>query len=115
VSGSARRVLHLDRVAIDATPPDELVRRIFDHDAVVVWSPPLLDLRGEVCPFTFVRTKLRLEEMQAGDRLRVLVDHEPASRNVPRSAREWGQAVLHVGPIGGGVWEILIQKGETSR
>ena len=55
-----------------------------------------LDLRGEVCPYTFVRTKLRLEELPSGEILRVLVDHEPASRNIPRSATAWGQKVLGV-------------------
>jgi tRNA 2-thiouridine synthesizing protein A len=68
-----------------------------------------LDLRGEVCPFTFVRVKLRLEELPAGARLRVLLDHEPASRNVPRSLREWGQKVLAVGgerPL----WIVEVEK-----
>lgn len=53
-------------------------------------------MRGEVCPFTFVRTKLALEAVPIGGALRVLVDHEPAVRNIPRSATEWGQAVLGV-------------------
>ena len=109
-----RRLLHLDRASIDATPPDQLVEQIFAHDAVVVWGDvPVLDLRGEICPYTFVRTKLRLEEMTAGARLRVLVDHEPASRNVPRSAREWGQTILHVGPAGAGLWQILLERVTT--
>lgn len=69
-----------------------------------------LDLRGEVCPFTFVRTRLRLEEMALGARLRVLVDHEPAARNIPRSAREWGQEVTAAGPAGDGLWTIDIVK-----
>lgn len=68
-----------------------------------------LDLRGEVCPFTFVRTKLRLEELPAGDVLRVLVDHEPASRNIPRSATAWGQKVLGVEPADAG-WVVTIQR-----
>ena len=69
-----------------------------------------LDLRGEVCPFTFVRTKLRLEELPAGDVLRVLVDHEPASRNIPRSAAAWGQKVLGVAPGGDRLWVVLIER-----
>lgn len=69
-----------------------------------------LDLSGEVCPFTFVRTKLKLEELPPGARLRVVVDHEPATRNVPRSVTEWGQAVLAVEPDGAGRWAILIEK-----
>ena len=34
-----------------------------------------LDIRGEVCPYTFVKTRLALEEMQPGQVLRVLVDY----------------------------------------
>ena len=74
----------------------------------------LLDLRGEVCPFTFVRTKLRLEELPAGARLRIVVDHEPASRNVPRSLREWGQAVVSVASTGDGAWSIDVVKTPES-
>jgi tRNA 2-thiouridine synthesizing protein A len=69
-----------------------------------------LSLRGEVCPFTFVRTKLRLEELGVGDTLRVIVDHEPATRNVPRSVTEWGQRVLSVEPDPEGGWAIVIEK-----
>jgi tRNA 2-thiouridine synthesizing protein A len=46
-----------------------------------------------VCPYTFVRTRLHLEDMPLGARLAILVDHEPAVRNIPRSARAWGQEV----------------------
>lgn len=56
----------------------------------------ICDIRGELCPFTFVRTKLALEALPIGAVLRVLVDHEPAIRNIPRSAIEWGQEVLGV-------------------
>jgi tRNA 2-thiouridine synthesizing protein A len=66
-----------------------------------------LDLRGEVCPFTFVRTKLRLEELPPCATLAIVVDHEPASRNVPRSLREWGQDVVEV-VAGEGRWRIVV-------
>jgi TusA-related sulfurtransferase len=56
-------------------------------------------VRGEVCPFTFVRAKLALEALPIGATLRVIVDHEPAVRTIPRSALEWGQEVLAVGPL----------------
>src|SRR5262245_35733250 len=67
-------------------------------------DPPLLDLTGELCPFTFVRTKLALEELPMGARLRVLVDHEPATRNIPRSAAEWGQEVIGVTSVSPRTW-----------
>lgn len=60
-----------------------------------------LDICGEICPFTFVRTKLALEQLPFGGRLRVIVDHEPAIRNIPRSATEWGQEVLGITPLDG--------------
>ena len=33
-----------------------------------------LDLKGEVCPYTFVKTKLALEMMESGQVLLVIVD-----------------------------------------
>lgn len=70
----------------------------------------VLDLSGEVCPFTFVRTKLALEALPLGATLRVIVDHEPAVRNVPRSAREWGQDVLGTEALADGRWAIDLRK-----
>jgi len=73
-------------------------------------APPVLDLCGELCPFTFVRTKLALEEMPIGARLRVIVDHEPATRNIPRSAAEWGQEVIGVTSVSPRTWAIDLRK-----
>lgn len=70
----------------------------------------VLDLRGEVCPYTFVRTRLKLEEMQLGDLLEVLLDHEAAAQNVPRSAREWGQEVESALRDDAGVWHLRLRK-----
>jgi len=70
----------------------------------------LIDLCGELCPFTFVRTKLALEELPMGARLRVVVDHEPATRNIPRSATEWGQEVLAVTPLDAHRWSIDLRR-----
>ena len=68
------------------------------------------DLSGEICPFTFVRTKLALEALPLGGVLRVVVDHAPASRNIPRSATEWGQEVLGVRPLEDGRWAIDLRR-----
>jgi TusA-related sulfurtransferase len=100
-------------LVIDDTPPAELVARIFAADSVVVSGEPptrVLDLTGEVCPFTFVRTKLALEEMPVGARLLVRVDFPPAAKNVPRSAREWGQEIGGVARSGERHWDIWITR-----
>jgi tRNA 2-thiouridine synthesizing protein A len=55
-----------------------------------------LDLTGEVCPYTFVLTKLRLEELPLDAELIVIVDHPPAAENVPRSLTGEGHQVVSV-------------------
>lgn len=69
-----------------------------------------LDLKGEVCPYTFVKSKLALEEMESGQVLRVIVDHAPAVDNVPRSMQGEGHQVLGTGTVGERLWEIIVRK-----
>ncbi len=46
-----------------------------------------LDIRGKVCPLTFVYTKLSLEKMEASEILEVILDFPPALENVPASCK----------------------------
>lgn len=69
-----------------------------------------LDLRGEVCPYTFVRTKLALEEMASGEVVRVLLDYPESVDNVPRSARGEGHSVLAIESLEPGLWAVLVRK-----
>lgn len=86
-----------------------------EAEKVEVLNPTLeLDIRGEVCPYTYVKTRLALEELAVGQVLRVLVDYEPATRNVPRSVALQGDEVLKVEPIGEGTWAIWIRKRNPS-
>jgi len=70
-----------------------------------------LNLRGEVCPYTFVKSKLALEELQVGQVLRVIVDNPRSAEDVPRSLTNEGNKVLEVTQIAGSEWAITIQKG----
>ncbi len=69
-----------------------------------------LDLKGEVCPYTFVKSKLALEEMEVGEVLQVTVDHLPAVENVPRSMKNEGQEVLGIAQVNDSDWTITIKK-----
>lgn len=69
-----------------------------------------IDLKGEVCPYTFVKSKLALEEMRVGEILEVEVDHEPAVENVPKSMENEGQKVLAVEKIGESSWKMVFKK-----
>jgi tRNA 2-thiouridine synthesizing protein A len=71
-----------------------------------------INLKGEVCPYTFVKSKLAIEEMLAGQVLRIVVDHEPAIRNVPRSMENEGNKLLDISKLNDSDWQIVVQKGE---
>jgi tRNA 2-thiouridine synthesizing protein A len=59
-----------------------------------------IDITGEVCPMTFVRTKLRLERMRSGETLSVRLRGEEPLRNVPKAARDEGHSILWIVPEG---------------
>jgi tRNA 2-thiouridine synthesizing protein A len=70
-----------------------------------------LDLRGEVCPYTFLKSRLALEGLPADVVLRVIVDNEASARDVPRSLAGAGHVVLSCLPVGNGTWAILTRRG----
>jgi tRNA 2-thiouridine synthesizing protein A len=69
-----------------------------------------LNLQGEVCPYTFVKSKLALEIMQAGQVLRVIVDNDESAANVPRSMQNEGHNVLEVTKLNHKDWQIVVRK-----
>ena len=71
-----------------------------------------IDIKGEVCPYTFVKTKLVLETMEPGEVLRVIVDHLPATDNIPKSLKGEGNEVLDVSQINDTDWQIVARKGK---
>jgi TusA-related sulfurtransferase len=58
-----------------------------------------LDLTGVACPMNWVRTKLALEKLNAGDELTVRLDAGEPLESVPRSAREDGHDVAVAGDL----------------
>ena len=69
-----------------------------------------LNLQGEVCPYTFVKSKLALEIMQPGQVLRVIVDNDESAANVPRSMQNEGHDVLEVTRLNQLEWQIVVRK-----
>ena len=56
-----------------------------------------LDLTGVPCPMNWVRARLALEELPAGERLELVLDPGEPLESVPRSAREDGHEVAVAG------------------
>lgn len=70
-----------------------------------------LDLRGKICPMTFVYTKLALENISRGKILKVTLDFPPAFTNVPRSVKIQNLGRVIGEQYEGKVGTLWIQKG----
>ncbi len=73
-----------------------------------------LDLRGEVCPVPGMYACARLERMDAGEVLQVVVDHLCAVEGVPAAVVQSGHKLLSVRAADNGVYNILIEAGGAS-
>jgi TusA-related sulfurtransferase len=69
----------------------------------------LLDITADVCPMTYVRVKLALEDLPEGGLLEVVLKGAEPVKNVPRSAREDGHEVLAFEPIDGVRHRLLLK------
>ena len=54
---------------------------------------PVYDLRGVACPLNYVKTKLKLEMMDAGEKLEVWLDAGEPIKNVPMSLKNDGHTI----------------------
>jgi TusA-related sulfurtransferase len=61
-------------------------------------NPPdyLLDITEEVCPLTFVKTRLQIEKMKRGQLLEIRLKGAEPLNNVPNSLAELGHQILSV-------------------
>ncbi len=69
-----------------------------------------VDIRGLVCPYTFVRSKLAIESLELGQVLEILLDYKDATENIPKSMQDHGQKVLKVEKINDREWIIVVRK-----
>lgn len=69
-----------------------------------------INIKGLVCPYTFVKAKLAIEDMEVGEVLEILLDYEEAARSIPKSMEDHGQKVLCVEKINDTDWLLRIKK-----
>ncbi len=87
----------------EATGRAELRSRFVDRD---------LNLKGIICPYTFIESMLTLEEMETNQVLRVIVDYPPAVCDLPKSLENEGYEILEVTPLNETDWAILVRNKE---
>lgn len=69
-----------------------------------------IDITGEICPMTFVRTRLALDRLRAGQVLCVRLSGDEPRRQVPATAAAQGHQVLSRHDLDG-ITTLLIRKG----
>ena len=69
-----------------------------------------LDLKGVACPYNFVKTKLKLEDMESGQVLQIIIDEGEPYQNVPRSVLNEGHKILEEEKTEDRHYRIVIEK-----
>jgi TusA-related sulfurtransferase len=70
-----------------------------------------IDLRGVSCPTNFVKAKLALELLDAGEKIEFLLDDGEPVKNVPRSLKGEGHKLLGLTEVDG-YYVLSLEKGE---
>lgn len=77
-----------------------------------------LDITAEICPMTFVRTKLLIERMPDGSVCEVLLKGEEPLQNVPASVGELGHTIISLEKLDDlpdveAVWRLVVRKKDN--
>ena len=70
-----------------------------------------LDITDVVCPITFVKVKMALEDLENGQILDVHLNEGEPIQNVPRSLKDEDHKVLSVQKNDDETYNLLVQKG----
>ncbi|MEM7009470.1 MAG: sulfurtransferase TusA family protein [Thermodesulfobacteriota bacterium] len=72
-------------------------------------SDSQIDVTKEICPMTFVKTKLKLETMSSGEILEVTLREGEPLMNVPKSVEQDGHKILDLHQEGD-IYKLLIER-----
>ena len=68
-----------------------------------------IDITKEICPMTFVKTKLKLETMSEGEVLEVILREGEPLIKVPKSVEQDGHKILNLRQEGN-IYKLLIER-----
>lgn len=72
----------------------------------------IVDITDKVCPLTFVKAKVAMEELEDGEILAVRMNDGEPVQNVPRSFKEDGHKILKLYDNEDGTYTLLVRKVE---
>ena len=71
-----------------------------------------VDITDVVCPVTFVKAKVALEELDDGQILAIKMNDGEPVQNVPRSVKEEGHQILKLTDNGDDTFTLIVKKVE---
>ena len=71
-----------------------------------------VDITDVVCPVTFVKAKVALEELDDGQILAIRMNDGEPVQNVPRSIKEEGHQILRLNANDDGTYTLIVKKVE---
>lgn len=69
-----------------------------------------VDITDVVCPVTFVKAKVALEELDDGQILAIRMNDGEPVQNVPRSIKEEGHQILKLNTNEDGTYTLIVKK-----
>lgn len=69
-----------------------------------------LDIRGVVCPYTLVKSKLAVESIEVGQVVEIILDYPEAAESIPKAMLNYGHSVLKVEKINPKEWIVQVRK-----
>ena len=69
-----------------------------------------VDITDVVCPTTFVKAKVALEELDEGQVLSIRMNDGEPVQNVPRSIKEDGHRILKLINNNDGTYDLIVEK-----
>ncbi len=69
-----------------------------------------VDITDVVCPTTFVKAKVALEELDKGQILAIKMNDGEPVQNVPRSIKEEGHKILKLLSNDDGTYTLIVEK-----
>jgi phosphate transport system ATP-binding protein len=103
-------VEHGEAKTVFRTPKQQITRAYINGETFEIKIDRELNLKGKICPYNFVESKLALEELEIGQTLKIIVDYKLAVTEVPRAMEFDGHKVLSIKQLNETDWEIVIQK-----
>ena len=71
-----------------------------------------VDITDKVCPMTFVKAKVAIDELDDGEILAIRMNDGEPVQNVPRSMKEEGHQILNLTDNEDGTYTLYVKKVE---